>query len=58
MAKNVLIALVLIVLSVLVMIFNTASIHVDLVFTSIRVAASLVFLFFIVMGVIIGVLLK
>ena len=58
MAKNVLIALALIALSVLVMIFNTDSIHVNLVYTVIKPVASLVYLFFVVLGVIIGVLLK
>ncbi|MEI8120732.1 MAG: hypothetical protein WCI20_01675 [bacterium] len=58
MAKNVLIALALIVLSVLVMIFNTDAIHVNLVYAVIKPAASLVYLFFVVLGVIIGVLLK
>ena len=58
MAKNVLIALTLIVLSVLVMIFNTDTIHVNLVFMVLKCAASLVYLFFVVLGVIIGVLLK
>lgn len=58
MSKNVLIALILIALSVLVMIFNTSSITIELVFTSVRTAASLAYLFFVVVGVVIGVLLK
>lgn len=58
MAKNVIMALLLIVLSVLVMIFNTHSMDVNLLFTTIRATASLVFLFFVVMGVVIGILLK
>jgi uncharacterized integral membrane protein len=51
-------ALVLIVLSVLVMIFNTDSIHINLVFMTLKTAASLAYLFFVVIGVVIGVLLK
>jgi uncharacterized integral membrane protein len=58
MSKNVLMALVLIVLSVLVMIFNTDSIHINLVFMTLKTAASLAYLFFVVIGVVIGVLLK
>ena len=58
MTKNVLIALILIVLSVLVMIFNTGSISLNLVFAVVRPVASLVYLSFMVLGVVVGVLLK
>ena len=58
MSKNVLIALLLIALSVLVMIFTKGDAPVDLIFTVIKPAASLVYLAFIGLGVTIGVLLK
>lgn len=58
MSKNVLIALLLIALSVVVMIFNTGREPLDLVVTSIRASASLVYLSFMALGVVIGILLK
>lgn len=58
MTKNVLIALILIALSVIVLIFSRDRVEVNLVFTQIRAVASLVYLFFIAVGVAIGVLLK
>jgi uncharacterized integral membrane protein len=58
MTKNVLIALILIVVSVLVMIFNTGSIPLNVLFAVIKPVASLVYLSFMVLGVVIGVLLK
>lgn len=58
MSKNVLIALILIALATLVLIFSRDRVTVSLVFTEIRAAASLVYLFFICLGVTIGVLLK
>jgi hypothetical protein len=58
MTKNVLIALVLIALSVIVLIFSRDRVEVNLVFMQIRAVASLVYLFFIAVGVAIGVLLK
>ena len=58
MSRNVLIALLLLVLSVLVMIFNHSRTEVDLLFTTIKPFASLVYLCFTTIGVVIGVLLK
>lgn len=58
MSKNVLIALILIALSAIVLIFSRDRVEVSLVFTEIRAIASLVYLFFICLGVTIGVLLK
>jgi hypothetical protein len=58
MSKNVLIALILIALAALVLIFSRDRVTVSLIFTEIRAVASLVYLFFICLGVTIGVLLK
>ena len=58
MTRNVLIALILIALSVVVLIFSQDKVAVNLVFTQIRAMASLVYLCFIALGVVIGVLLK
>jgi hypothetical protein len=58
MSKNVLIALILIALATLVLIFSRDRVTVSLIFTEIRAVASLVYLFFICLGVTIGVLLK
>ena len=58
MSRNVVIALVLIALSVIVLIFNTQRVDVNLIFSTFHWAASLVYLAFITLGVIIGVLLK
>jgi hypothetical protein len=58
MSKNVLIALILIALATLVLIFSRDRVTVSLVFTEVRAVASLVYLFFIGLGVTIGVLLK
>jgi len=58
MSKNVLIALLLIALAVVVMIFNTGRESVDLIVTTVRASASLVYLFFLAVGVTIGILLK
>jgi hypothetical protein len=58
MSKNVIIALVLIALSVIVLIFSRDRVTVNLVVMQIRAVASLVYLCFIALGVIIGVLLK
>lgn len=58
MSKNVLIALILIALSTIVLIFSRDRVEVNLIFTEIRAIASLVYLFFICLGVTIGVLLK
>jgi hypothetical protein len=58
MSKNVLIALVLIALAVVVLIFSRDQVEVSLIFTKVRAIASLVYLAFIALGVVIGVLLK
>ena len=58
MKKPLVAALVLIVISVLVLIFNRGEVEVDLVVTSVSVMKSLAFLACITMGVAIGVLLK
>lgn len=58
MTKNVMIALLLIALSVVVMIFNTDNIRVNLIFGVVKPAASLVYLCFTALGVTIGILLK
>lgn len=58
MSRNVLIALILIALATIVLIFSRDRVTVSLVFTEIRAVASLVYLFFIGLGVTIGVLLK
>ncbi len=58
MSKNVLIALILIALATLVLIFSRDRVTVSLIFTEVRAVASLVYLFFICLGVTIGVLLK
>ena len=58
MTRNVLIALILIALSVVVLIFSQDRVAVNLVFTQVRAMASLVYLAFIALGVVIGVLLK
>ena len=58
MNRNVIIALVLIALSVVVLIFNTQTVAVSLIFSTFHWMASLVYLAFIALGVIIGVLLK
>lgn len=58
MTKNVLIALILIALAVVVMIFTKGDSPVNLVFTVVKPAASLVYLCFVALGVTIGVLLK
>jgi uncharacterized integral membrane protein len=58
MSRNVLIALLLMILSVLVMIFNHPPVSVNLLFTTVKAYAGLVYLSFTVVGVVIGVLLK
>jgi uncharacterized integral membrane protein len=58
MTKNVLIALVLIVISTIILIFSRDSVTVSFVFTEIKAMASIVYLCFISLGVVIGVLLK
>jgi len=59
MSKNVIIALVLIALSVIVMILSrNHAVAVNLVFKEIRPDASLAYLGFTSLGVVIGVLLK
>jgi hypothetical protein len=58
MSKNVMIALLLIALSVVVMIFTKGDAPVNLLFATIKPAASLVYLCFTALGVTIGVLLK
>jgi len=59
MSKNVLTALILIGLTVLILLFNAkSSISLDLLVTSIRQKAALIYLGFTVMGVWIGLLLR
>lgn len=58
MSRNVVIALVLIALSVIVLVFSSDQVSVNFVFTKVRGLASLVYLAFIALGVVIGVLLK
>jgi hypothetical protein len=58
MTRNVLIALILIAIAAVVMIFNCDKVTVSFVFTEIKPMASLVYLCFISLGVLIGVLLK
>lgn len=58
MSRNVLIALLLLALSVVVMIVNHSSVSVNLLVTTVQPYASLVYLSFMSLGVIIGILLK
>lgn len=58
MSRNVLIALVLLALSVVVMIFNHNLVSIDLLVTTIKPYASVAYLSFLTVGVIIGILLK
>jgi hypothetical protein len=58
MSRNVLIALLLLALSVVVMIVNHSTVTVDLLVTTIRPYASLVYLSFMSLGVVVGILLK
>ncbi len=58
MSRNVLIALLLLAFSVMVMIFNHDRVAVDLLVTTIRPYASMAYLSFLSVGVIIGILLK
>lgn len=58
MTRNVLIALLLIALSAIVLIFSRDTVTVSFVFTEIKAMASVVYLCFITIGVVIGVLLK
>ena len=58
MSRNVLIALLLLALSVVVMIFNHDRESVNLLVTTIRPYASIVYLSFMSLGVVIGILLK
>ena len=58
MNKGLLWAMIILVLSVLVLIFNKGNVSVDLIFTSVSGLKSLVFLAFISVGVAIGVLIK
>jgi hypothetical protein len=58
MSKTVVYALILIALSVIVLIFSHKQVEVDLIVTTIRATGSLVYLAFIALGVVIGILLK
>ncbi len=58
MSKNVLIALLLMALAVVVMILNRGTVSLDLVFGVVKPYASLVYLSFMSLGVVIGILLK
>lgn len=58
MSRNVLIALVLIALSVVVMILNRETVSLDLLLGDVKAYASLVYLSFMSVGVVVGILLK
>lgn len=58
MSRNVLVALLLMALSVMVMIFNHDRIAISLLVATIKPYASMVYLSFLSIGVIIGILLK
>ena len=58
MSKNVVTALVLIALGVIVLIFSRDPVKVDLVIAQVRATGSLVYLAFIALGVVIGMLLR
>ena len=58
MSRNVLVALLLLALSIVVMIFNHERVLLSLLVTSVKPFASMVYLSFLSVGVIIGVLLK
>jgi uncharacterized integral membrane protein len=58
MTRNVMIALILIVLCVVFLIVNRGTVTVSFVFAEIKAWASAVYLVFIVVGVVIGTLLK
>lgn len=58
MSRNVLVALLLMALSVLIMIFNHSTVALNLLFVDVRPVAALVYLCFMGVGVIIGVLLN
>lgn len=58
MSRNVLIALLLMALSVLIMIFNHSTVALNLLFVDVHPVAALVYLCFMGVGVIIGVLLN
>ena len=58
MNKRVLWALILIALTVIVLLFNRQEVSVDFLLFKVRQMAALVFLFFVGLGVAIGVLLK
>ncbi len=58
MSRNVLIALVLLALSVVVMIFNHNVVGINLLVATIKPYASVAYLCFLTVGVVIGVLLK
>ena len=58
MNKRVIWALVLIVVMILVLIFNRQTIEVNFLIREIKAMASLILLFFIAIGVVIGVLLR
>ncbi len=58
MDKKLMIALIILALSVIVLLFNKGRVDVNILFTTLSGMKSLVFLSFISIGVIIGVLLK
>ena len=58
MSKRLIWALIIIAVSVVVLIFNRHEVKVALIISDIRAMASLVYLFFIAVGVVIGVLLN
>ncbi len=58
MNKRMIWALLIIVISILILLFNRQEIEVNFLITEIKAMASLILLFFIAVGVVIGVLLK
>jgi hypothetical protein len=58
MDKKLMTALIILALSVIVLLFNKGRVDVNIIFTTLSGMKSLVFLSFISIGVIIGVLLK
>lgn len=58
MSKRLLYALLILTVATIVLIFNRGDISVDLIFTEIKAIKSLVFLSFMGIGVIVGVLMR
>jgi len=58
MSKRLIWALIIIAVFVVILIFNRHSVKINFIFDEIRAMASLAYLFFIAVGVVIGILLK